>query len=141
MKCYTKILLKNHIELAINVKQLTKWSKLSVFLILMSQTIIILVKIIICLMSDDNFSLFCFVDLRSSTIKYLRQSNVKVKWHHQKTMSGLLGKFSLKEFDKFFNNYKVKNTLSQEALTVLECFILALNEFFDLWWFNWRNGR
>ncbi len=47
-------------------------------------------------------------------------------------MSGLLGKFSLKEFDKFFNNYKVKNTLSQEALTALECFILALNEFFDL---------
>jgi len=47
-------------------------------------------------------------------------------------MSGLLGKFSLKEFDEFFNNYKVKNTLSQEALTVLECFILALNEFFDL---------
>ncbi len=27
-------------------------------------------------------------------------------------MSGLLGKFSLKEFDEFFNNYKVKNTLS-----------------------------
>jgi len=47
-------------------------------------------------------------------------------------MSGLLGKFSLKEFDKFFNNYKIKNTLSQEALIALECFILALNEFFDL---------
>jgi hypothetical protein len=47
-------------------------------------------------------------------------------------MNGLLGKFSLEKFDEFFNNYKLNNTLAQEALTALDRFILSLNEFFDL---------
>ena len=44
-------------------------------------------------------------------------------------MNGLLGKFSLENFEEFFNNYKVNNTLAQEALTALDQFILLLNEF------------
>lgn len=47
-------------------------------------------------------------------------------------MNGLLGKFSLENFEEFFNNYKVNNTLAQEALMALDQFILSLNEFFDL---------
>ena len=47
-------------------------------------------------------------------------------------MNGLLGKFSLKNSEEFFNNYKVNNTLAQEALTALDQFILSLNEFFNL---------
>jgi hypothetical protein len=47
-------------------------------------------------------------------------------------MNGLLGKFSLENSEEFFNNYKVNNTLAQEALTALDQFILSLNEFFDL---------
>ena len=47
-------------------------------------------------------------------------------------MNGLLGKFSLENSEEFFNNYKVNNTLEQEASTVLNQFILSLNEFFDL---------
>ena len=47
-------------------------------------------------------------------------------------MNGLLGKFSLEKFEEFFNNYKLNNTLAQEALTVLDRFIPSLNEFFDL---------
>ena len=47
-------------------------------------------------------------------------------------MNGLLGKFSLEKFDKFFNNYKLNNTLVQETLTALDWFIPLLNKFFDL---------
>ncbi len=47
-------------------------------------------------------------------------------------MNGLLGKFSLENSEEFFNNYKVNNTLTQEASTALDQFILSLNEFFDL---------
>ena len=47
-------------------------------------------------------------------------------------MNGLLGKFSLENSEEFFNNYKVNNTLAQEASTALDQFILSLNEFFDL---------
>ena len=47
-------------------------------------------------------------------------------------MNSLLGKFSLEKFDDFFNNYKLNNTLAQEALTALDRFIPSLNEFFDL---------
>src|SRR5947209_2778800 len=47
-------------------------------------------------------------------------------------MNGLLGKFSLENSEEFFNNYKVNNTLAQEASTTLDQFILSLNEFFDL---------
>ena len=47
-------------------------------------------------------------------------------------MNGLLGKFSLENSEEFFNNYKVNNTLVQEASTALDQFILSLNEFFDL---------
>ena len=46
-------------------------------------------------------------------------------------MNGLLDKFSLENFEEFFNNYKVNNTLAQEASTALDQFILSLNEFFD----------
>src|SRR2546421_13073650 len=48
-------------------------------------------------------------------------------------MNGLLGKFSLENSEEFFNNYKVNNTLAQEASTALDQFILSLNEFFDLY--------
>ena len=47
-------------------------------------------------------------------------------------MNDLLGKFSLENSKEFFNNYKVNNTLVQEASMVLDQFILLLNEFFDL---------
>jgi hypothetical protein len=47
-------------------------------------------------------------------------------------MNGLLGKFPLENFEEFFNNYKVNNTLAQEALTALDQFLPSLNEFFDL---------
>lgn len=50
----------------------------------------------------------------------------------EKVMNGLLGKFSLEKFEEFFNNYKLNNTLAQEALTALDRFIPSLNEFFDL---------
>ena len=47
-------------------------------------------------------------------------------------MNGLLDKFSLENFEEFFNNYKVNNTLAQEVSIALDQFILSLNEFFDL---------
>lgn len=47
-------------------------------------------------------------------------------------MNGLLGKFPLENFEEFFNNYKVNNTLAQEASTALDQFLPSLNEFFDL---------
>jgi hypothetical protein len=47
-------------------------------------------------------------------------------------MNGLLGKFSLEKFEEFFNNYKLNNTMAQEALTAIDHFLPALNEFFDL---------
>lgn len=50
----------------------------------------------------------------------------------KKTMNGLLGKFYLEEIDAFFNNYKLNNSLAQEALTAIDHFIPTLNEFFDL---------
>ena len=50
----------------------------------------------------------------------------------KKTMNGLLGSFSLEGFDEFFDNYKRNNILAQEALTAINQFFPALNEFFDL---------
>lgn len=51
----------------------------------------------------------------------------------QKTlMNGLLGAFLLKDFDEFFNNYKLNNVLANEASLALEHFIPVLNDFFDL---------
>jgi len=47
-------------------------------------------------------------------------------------MNGLLGTFFLKNFDTFFEDYKSKNNLADEALKALEHFLSALNEFFDL---------
>ena len=47
-------------------------------------------------------------------------------------MNGLLGKFSLVDVDEFFNEYKLNNNLAQEALTAMDHFLLALNDFFDL---------
>jgi hypothetical protein len=47
-------------------------------------------------------------------------------------MSGLLDKFSLENADEFFDIYKLNNTLAQEALTAIDQFLPALNEFFDL---------
>jgi hypothetical protein len=47
-------------------------------------------------------------------------------------MNGLLAKFSLEKFDEFFDDYKLNNTLAHEALTAIDHFFPALNEFFDL---------
>ena len=47
-------------------------------------------------------------------------------------MNGLLGTFLLNDFDNFFDNYKLNNTLAQEALIVLDNFLPVLNKFFDL---------
>ena len=47
-------------------------------------------------------------------------------------MNGLLGTFLLNDFDNFFDNYKLNNTLAQEALIALDNFLPALNDFFDL---------
>ena len=47
-------------------------------------------------------------------------------------MSGLLDTFLLKDFDDFFDNYKSENVLADEALTALNHFLPALNDFFDL---------
>ena len=56
-----------------------------------------------------------------------------VRLRYQKTpMNGLLGTFFLQDFDSFFDNYKSKNILANEALLALEHFIPTLNEFFDL---------
>src|SRR5256714_15300282 len=48
-------------------------------------------------------------------------------------MNGLLGTFFLQDFNSFFDNYKSKNILANEALLALEHFIPTLNEFFDLY--------
>jgi hypothetical protein len=69
---------------------------------------------------------------RKSTIKYLRQRTTDNQHRPKTLMNGLLGVFSLKDFDAFFNNYKSNNNLASEALTVLEHFLPSLNEFFDL---------
>ena len=47
-------------------------------------------------------------------------------------MNGLLCTFLLNDFDNFFDNYKLNNTLAQEALIALDNFLPALNDFFDL---------
>ena len=66
-------------------------------------------------------------------MKYLRQHTVTSKRRQQKTsMNGLLGAFLLKDFNMFFDNYKLTNILASEALLALEHFIPVLNEFFDL---------
>jgi hypothetical protein len=63
----------------------------------------------------------------------LRQQTA-VRLRYQKTpMNGLLGTFFLQDFDSFFDNYKSKNILANEALLALEHFIPTLNEFFDLY--------
>jgi hypothetical protein len=54
------------------------------------------------------------------------------KQRNKQLMSGLLGKFSLENVDEFFDGYKLNNTLAQEALTAIDQFLPALNEFFDL---------
>jgi len=62
----------------------------------------------------------------------LRQQTA-VRLRYQKTpMNGLLGTFFLQDFNSFFDNYKSKNILANEALLALEHFIPTLNEFFDL---------
>src|SRR5437762_13566701 len=48
-------------------------------------------------------------------------------------MNGWLGEFCLKNSEEFFNNYKVNNTLAQDASMALYQFIISLNEFFDLY--------
>ena len=65
-------------------------------------------------------------------IKYLRQLSPAGRRHHKTQMNGLLGTFFIQDFDIFFDNYKQNNVLAQEALTALEQFLPALNEFFDL---------
>jgi hypothetical protein len=65
-------------------------------------------------------------------MKYLRQRISVGRRQHKSRMNGMLGTFLLKDFDNFFNNYKLHNVLAQEALTALDNFLPALNEFFDL---------
>ena len=65
-------------------------------------------------------------------MKYLRQHTSVGRRQYKSKMSDLLGSFLLKDFNNFFNNYKQNNELAQEALTALDNFLLALNEFFDL---------
>ena len=65
-------------------------------------------------------------------MKYLRQYTLVGRRQHKSRMNGLLGTFLLKDFDNFFNNYKLHNMLAQEALTALDNFLPALNEFFNL---------
>lgn len=65
-------------------------------------------------------------------MKYLRQHTSVGRRQHKSRMNGLLGSFLLKDFDNFFNDYKSNNVLAQEALTALNNFLPALNEFFDL---------
>ena len=65
-------------------------------------------------------------------MKYLRQHTSVSRRRHKSRMNGLLGTFLLKDFDNFFNTYKLNNVLAQEALTALNNFLSALNEFFDL---------
>ncbi len=48
-------------------------------------------------------------------------------------MNGLLGTFFLKDFDIFFNNYKLENILANEVLMALDHFLLALDEIFGLY--------
>src|SRR2546429_5257705 len=81
-------------------------------------------------MTNVNFSL-C-IGLSKCNFKYLHQQTA-VRLRYQKTpINGLLGTFFLQDFDSFFDNYKSKNILANEALLVLEHFISTLNEFFDL---------
>ena len=63
----------------------------------------------------------------------MRQHTVVSRRQQKTPMNGLLGTFFLKDFDTFFDNYKSKNTLANEALLVLNNFIPTLNEFFDLY--------
>ena len=65
-------------------------------------------------------------------MKYLCQHTSVSQRQHKSRMNGLLGIFLLKDFDNFFNTYKLNNVLAQEALTALDNFLPALNEFFDL---------
>src|SRR6266516_1117902 len=81
-------------------------------------------------MTNVNFSL-C-ISLSKCNFKILRQQTA-VRLRYQKTpMNGLLGTFFLQDFNSFFDNYKSKNILANEALLALEHFITKLNEFFDL---------
>ena len=65
-------------------------------------------------------------------MKYLRQHTSVGRRQYKSKMNGLLGTFLLNDFDNFFNNYKLNNTLAQEALIALDNFLPALNDFFDL---------
>ena len=77
---------------------------------------------------------YCLQVYRNSFIKYLYKHITAVNWHQQKTsMNGLLNTFFLKDFDKFFNNYKLENILANEALMALDYFLPALDEFFGLY--------
>ena len=62
----------------------------------------------------------------------MRQHTVVSRRQQKTPMNGLLGTFFLKDFDTFFDNYKSKNTLANEALLAVDNFISTLNEFFDL---------
>jgi hypothetical protein len=65
-------------------------------------------------------------------VKYLRQHTSVGRRQYKSKMSGLLGTFLLNDFDNFFDNYKLNNTLAQEALIALDNFLPTLNKFFDL---------
>ena len=86
-------------------------------------------------LNDDIWHILTCIILqvyRNSIVKYLRQHTVNVNRRSKKLMSGLLSKFLLDDIDEFFDKYKLNNTLAQEALTAIDQFLPALNEFFDL---------
>ena len=60
------------------------------------------------------------------------QNKKKNKSRKITTLNGLIGKFALENFDAFFNTFKGKNNLADEALLALNHFITTLNGFFDL---------
>jgi hypothetical protein len=62
-------------------------------------------------------------------VKYLRQHTSVGRRQYKSKMNGLLGTFLLNDFDNFFDNYKLNNTLAQEALIALDNFLPALNDF------------
>jgi len=63
----------------------------------------------------------------------LRQHTSVTRRQQKTLMNGLLGTFLLKDFEAFFDDYRLKNTLAHEALMAFEHLLPSLNEFFDLY--------
>jgi hypothetical protein len=81
-------------------------------------------------MTNVNFSL-C-IGLSKCNFKILASTNGCKTTLSKNTYERLVGNIFLQDFNSFFDNYKSKNILANEALLALEHFIPTLNEFFDL---------